>query len=66
MVQGGGARPGYPATPGAGVSPYANLAGGGGEPDQPLAEKYHALNIISPAGGQHGAPSKCLRARNLF
>ena len=55
---GGAVRPGVPGPPThGGASPYANLAGGGGEPDQPLAEKFHALPMVNPPGAHSGAPT---------
>jgi hypothetical protein len=61
-----GAPPGYPAPPSpsgrdgaaGGVRPspthYPQLAGGGGDVDQPLAEKFCSLTVSGGAGG-HGS-----------
>jgi protein transport protein SEC24 len=47
--------PGGAVRPGGGAQPhYAALAGGAGEPDQALAEKFHMLSIVNPPGTQAG------------
>ena len=48
-VMGGPVRPG-----GASGMHHQHLAGGAGEPDQPLAEKFYPLNIANPPGTQSG------------